>query len=272
MDNRPIGIFDSGLGGLTALKELRQLLPQEDLIYFGDTGRVPYGARSPQTLRRFAMENIRFLQSHDVKMIVAACGTISSIMTDEMIADLQIPFTGVVKAAALAACRATRSECIGVIGTSATIRSGSYLRIIREVLPHARVTACACPLFVPLVENGYIEENNPVTELVARDYLSAFANQKPDTLILGCTHYPLIAPLIGRIMGDGTVLIDPGRETARLVKEYLSAHGLQADEREGQTRYFVSADTEDFDAIAARFLGHPLERPVEHVDVDDLCR
>ena len=272
MDNRPIGIFDSGLGGLTALKEPRQLLPQEDLIYFGDTGRVPYGARSPQTLRRFAMENIRFLQSHDVKMIVTACGTISSIMTDEMIADLQIPFTGVVKAAALAACRATRSECIGVIGTSATIRSGSYLRIIREVLPHARVTACACPLFVPLVENGYIEENNPVTEFVARDYLSAFANQKPDTLVLGCTHYPLIAPLIGQIMGSGTVLIDPGRETARLVKEYLSAHGLQADEGEGQTRYFVSADTEDFDAIAARFLGHPLERPVEHVDVDDLCR
>lgn len=159
-----------------------------------------------------------------------------------------------------------------MIGTSATIRSGSYLRIIREVLPHARVTACACPLFVPLVENGYIEENNPVTEFVARDYLSAFANQKPDTLVLGCTHYPLIAPLIGQIMGSGTVLIDPGRETARLVKEYLSAHGLQADEREGQTRYFVSADTEDFDAIAARFLGHPLERPVEHVDVDDLCR
>ena len=272
MDSRPIGIFDSGLGGLTALKELRRLLPQENLIYFGDTGRVPYGARSPQTLRRFAMENIRFLQNYDVKMIIAACGTISSIMTDEMAGGLGIRFTGVVKAAALAACRATRSGCIGVIGTSATIRSGAYLRIIHETLPHAKVTACACPLFVPLVENGYIEENNPVTELVARDYLSVFSHQKPDTLILGCTHYPLIAPLIGRIMGDGTTLIDPGRETARLVKKYLSSHGLEADGKEGQTRYFVSADTEDFDVIAARFLGHPLERPVEHVDVDDLCR
>ena len=154
MDSRPIGIFDSGLGGLTALKELRRLLPQENLIYFGDTGRVPYGARSPQTLCRFAMENIRFLQNYDVKMIIAACGTISSIMTDEMAGGMGIPFTGVVKAAALAACRATRSGCIGVIGTSATIRSGAYLRIIHETLPHAKVTACACPLFVPLVEKS----------------------------------------------------------------------------------------------------------------------
>ena len=223
MDNRPIGIFDSGLGGLTALKELRQLLPQEDLIYFGDTGRVPYGARSPQTLRRFAMENIRFLQSHDVKMIVAACGTISSIMTDEMTAGLEVPFTGVVKAAALAACRATRSECIGVIGTSATIRSGSYLRIIREVLPHARVTACACPLFVPLVENGYIEENNPVTEFVARDYLSAFANQKPDTLVLGCTHYPL-AKTFFRAALPGVKAVSQDELMAAKLENYLTRH------------------------------------------------
>ena len=245
MDNRPIGIFDSGLGGLTALKELRQLLPQEDLIYFGDTGRVPYGARSPQTLRRFAMENIRFLQSHDVKMIVAACGTISSIMTDEMIADLQIPFTGVVKAAALAACRATRSECIGVIGTSATIRSGSYLRIIRETLPHARVTACACPLFVPLVENGYIEENNPVTELVARDYLSAFANQKPDTLVLGCTHYPLLRSTLRQIMGKKVNLVNPAYETARELKSLLEREGLNNDGKqnyEGAMHEFYVSD------------------------------
>ncbi|MDD3193130.1 MAG: glutamate racemase [Oscillospiraceae bacterium] len=272
MDNRPIGIFDSGLGGLTSLKELRQLLPQEDLIYFGDTGRVPYGVRSPQTLRRFAMENIRFLQSHDVKMIVAACGTISSIMTDEMAAGLPIPFIGVVKAAALAACRITRSGRIGVIGTPATIRSGSYKRIISETLPQAQVATRACPLFVPLVENGYIEETNPVTEMVARDYLSAFDGQKPDTLILGCTHYPLISPVIGRIMGNGVTLIDAGQEAARQVKEYLSSHELLAGEKEGRTRYFVSADTEDFDVIAARFLGRPLECAVEHVDVDDLCR
>ena len=129
MDSRSIGIFDSGLGGLTALKDLRRLLPQENLIYFGDTGRVPYGARSPQTLRRFAMENIRFLQNYDVKMIIAACGTISSIMTDEMAGGLGIPFTGVVKAAALAACRATRSGCVGVIGTSATSCEGDRLRL-----------------------------------------------------------------------------------------------------------------------------------------------
>lgn len=272
MDNRPIGIFDSGLGGLTALKELRQLLPQEDFIYFGDTGRVPYGARSPQTLRRFAMEDIRFLQSHDVKMIVAACGTISSTVSSEALEGLNVPFTGVVKAAAAAACRATRSGRIGVIGTSATIRSGSYERLIRQDLPQAQVSVRACPLFVPLVENGYIEEDNPVTEMVARDYLSAFAPHNPDTLILGCTHYPLIAPMIRRIMGNDVVLIDSGRETAQYVKEYLLSHGLLAGVKTSQTRYFVSADTEDFDEIASRFLGHPLERAVEHVDVDDLCR
>ncbi len=271
MDRRPIGIFDSGLGGLTALKELRQLLPQEDFIYFGDTGRVPYGARSPQTLRRFAMEDVRFLQGHDVKMIVAACGTISSILSGEGIEGLNVPFAGVVKAAAEAACRATRSGRIGVIGTSATIRSGSYERLIKQLLPQAQVTVQACPLFVPLVENGYIEEDNPVTEMVVRDYLSTFDLQNPDTLILGCTHYPLIAPVIRRIMGNGVTLIDPGREAARHVKEYLFSHGLQTDGKTGRTRYFVSADTEDFDGIAARFLGHPLECAVEHVDVDDLC-
>lgn len=271
MDPRPIGIFDSGLGGLTALKELRQLLPEENVIYFGDTGRVPYGARSPQTLKRFAMENIRFLKSFDVKMIVSACGTISSIMTDEMIAQLDVPFTGVVKAAAHAACARSKSGRIGVIGTSATVRSGSYAREIAKRMPDAQVSAKACPLFVPLVENGYIGENNTVTELVARDYLAAFDSFDPDTLILGCTHYPLIAPIIGRVMGDGVTLIDPGRETARFVKEFLTRHNCLNENGPGSIRYFVSADTQDFDEIAARFLGHALEREVEHVEVDSLC-
>ena len=270
MDNRPIGIFDSGLGGLTALKELRALMPGEDLIYFGDTGRVPYGARSVETLRRFAKENISFLKSHNVKFIVAACGTISSIMTDEMEQALDVPFTGVVKAAANAACRATKNGRIGVIGTSATVQSGSYGRIIAQKMPEAQVFANPCPLFVPLVENGYIDRDNEVTNLVAKDYLAPFAQSQPDTLILGCTHYPLIAPTIGKIMGDGVTLIDPGREAARYVKEYLAAHNMESSRTEGSTRYFVSADTQDFDAVAVRFLGHPLERSVEHVEVDSL--
>lgn len=165
-----------------------------------------------------------------------------------------------------------------MIGTSATIRSGSYLRIIRETLPHARVTACACPLFVPLVENGYIEENNPGDRIGDAGLSVRFCQSKTGHPGLCCTHYPLIAPLIGQIMGSGTVLIDPGRETARLVKEYLSAHGLQADEGEGQTRYFVSAVTEDFDAIAARFLvipgtpggtcGRRRSVPVERISIE----
>ena len=273
MDNRPIGIFDSGLGGLTALKELRHLLPNESFVYFGDTGRVPYGARSPQTLRRFARENIRFLQHYDVKMIVAACGTISSILSEDPAWDPAFPFTGVLRPAAEAACRATRCGRIGVIGTSATIRSGSYERIIRQIMPNVQVFSRACPLFVPLVENGYLEEQNPVTELVARDYLSGLAAERPDTLILGCTHYPLIAPAIRRVMGDGVTLIDPGKETAVAVQAMLSARGICADgSQTGDTRYFASADTEDFGTIAARFLGEPLESAVELVEVDALSR
>ena len=270
MDSRPIGIFDSGLGGLTALKELRRLLPQENLIYFGDTGRVPYGARSPQTLRRFAMENIRFLQNYDVKMIIAACGTISSIMTDEMAGGMGIPFTGVVKAAALAACRATRSGCIGVIGTSATIRSGAYLRIIHETLPHAKVTACACPLFVPLVENGYIEENNPVTDLVARDYLSVFSHQKPDTLILGCTHYPLLKKMIGDFMGPDVALIDPGKVTAQETAAALADLDLASGRAAGGTARFYVSDTPDtFAELETLFLGEYAGGPVEQIAIEN---
>lgn len=253
MDNRPIGIFDSGLGGLTALKELRQLLPQEDLIYFGDTGRVPYGARSPQTLRRFAMENIRFLQSHGVKMIVAACGTISSIMTDEMTAGLEIPFTGVVKAAALAACRATRSGHIGVIGTSATIRSGSYLRIIREAMPQAQITARACPLFVPLVENGRFSPDDRIVQLVVEEYLAEIRAFGVDTLIMGCTHYPLLREAIRAYLGDDVALIDPGAEAADYVRTFLEP----AELGNGRTEYYVSDDPDSFDTYAEMFLGEP---------------
>lgn len=268
MDNRPIGIFDSGLGGLTALKELRRLMPKEDIVYFGDTGRVPYGARSKETLQRFALQDARFLMQFDVKMIVAACGTISSVITDETLAKIPTPFTGVVSAGATAAVHASNNKKIGVIGTSATIHSGSYEKIIAGLDPAAQVMAKACPLFVPLVENGYIDDNNPVTTLVAEEYLSGFLPFAPDTLILGCTHYPLLKGIIGKIL-PGVTLIDVGLETARNVKNYLEENNLCA-ENGGKSEYFVSADTADFEKISERFLGHRLESAPGHMDVDAL--
>ena len=266
----PIGVFDSGIGGLTVAREIMRQIPNEKIIYFGDTARMPYGSKSKETVTRFSKQIVRFLETFQVKTIVVACNTASAYALDELEKEIDVPIIGVIKPGARTAAEVTRNGRIGVIATEATIGSQMYNKYIQELNKDVTIYGKACPLFVPLVEEGLWED--PVTDEIAKRYLSELIDIDIDTLILGCTHYPLIAPLIGQIMGSGTVLIDPGRETARLVKEYLSAHGLQADEREGQTRYFVSADTEDFDAIAARFLGHPLERPVEHVDVDDLCR
>ena len=266
----PIGVFDSGIGGLTVAREIMRQIPNEKIIYFGDTARMPYGSKSKETVTRFSKQIVRFLETFQVKTIVVACNTASAYALDELEKEIDVPIIGVIKPGARTAAEVTRNGRIGVIATEATIGSQMYNKYIQELNKDVTIYGKACPLFVPLVEEGLWED--PVTDEIAKRYLSELIDIDIDTLILGCTHYPLIAPLIGQIMGSGTVLIDPGRETARLVKEYLSAHGLQADEGEGQTRYFVSADTEDFDAIAARFLGHPLERPVEHVDVDDLCR
>ena len=192
-------------------------------------------------------------------------------MTDEMIQEAGVPFTGVVFPTAKTACRVTKTGRIGVLGTSATIKSGSYARAIQKIDPKIQVFAQACPLFVPLVENGFASPDNPVAELVAQEYLADLQKHKPDTLILGCTHYPLIAPAIQKIMGPEVTLIDSGKEAAGFVKEYLKLRHMLAQHGEGTVRYFVSADTEDFDQIAMRFLGHPLEQPVEHIEVDRLC-
>ena len=194
MDNRPIGVFDSGLGGLTSVRELRRLLPGEDIVYFGDTGRVPYGSRSHETILQYARQDIAFLLSQNVKCIMAACGTVSSTYPPEEAAKLPVPYMGVVSSAARRAARATRSRKIGVIGTSATIRSHSYELMLRRLVPGAEITARACPLFVSLVENGYVDGSAPdrqqVTKLVIAQYLKEVRDAGVDTLILGCTHYP----------------------------------------------------------------------------------
>lgn len=264
----PIGVFDSGLGGLTAVRELRRLLPGEDIVYFGDTGRVPYGTRGADIIIRYAKQDIAFLLEQNVKYIVAACGTVSSTLPSAYTDALPVPYTGVVQSAARAAARATKTGRVGVIGTPATIQSGSYHTALSALLPAARITATACPLFVPLVENGYFDAGNVVTRLVARDYLREIKAAGVDTLILGCTHYPLVAPILGELMGPEVTLIDPGRETARDMRAALADAGLLRDGAHGEARYFVSDSTESFARLSDWFLGEYAGGPVTRISVD----
>lgn len=271
MDNRAIGIFDSGLGGLTAVKELRKILPHEHLIYFGDTGRVPYGNRSRETIRKYAMQDIQFLKQFDVKMIIAACGTVSANMTAEMQDSIGVPFSGVVLPAAQAACAASSSGRIGIIGTTATVRSGAYGRSIRAINADARTFGNACPLFVPLVENGFIQPDNEITEKVAELYLRPMIAEQVDVLILGCTHYPLIYDTINRLLDYKVTLIDSGKEVARWAQSTLTSSDLLCSaEHEGGCEFYVSDSTDGFAEIAEIFLGGRIGGNVKQIDIDTL--
>ena len=269
MDNRPIGVFDSGLGGLSVVKELRKILPNENIVYFGDTGRVPYGTRGKDTILRYASQDIAFLKSHDVKMVVAACGTVSSTITDDMIKNIGVPYTGVVVPAAQSACAMSATGRIGVIGTTATIRSLAFGRAIRSIRPSSVVIGKACPLFVPLVENGLIEKDNEITKLTAKMYLDSIKKEDVDTLILGCTHFPIIYDIISEVMDYSVVMIDPGKATAEYVKKYLIQNGLLADSsNKGGEQFFVSDSVEDFSKTASIFLGYSVTGEVERVDIE----
>lgn len=269
MDNRAIGIFDSGLGGLTTVKALRRLLPNERLVYFGDTGRVPYGNRSRETIRKYTMQDIGFLKQHDVKLIIAACGTASAMITTEMLRDIELPFSGVVMPAAQAACAATVSGRIGIIGTTATVRSGAYGRAIRGINSSARTYGNACPLFVPLVENGFIQPDNEITSKVAQLYLRPMIEEQVDTLILGCTHYPLIYDIINRELDYKVTLIDPGQEVARWAQNYLASNDLLGEEA-GSCEFYVSDAPESFCETAGIFLGEDVKGDVRQIDIDAL--
>lgn len=268
MDKRPIGVFDSGLGGLTAVKELIQIMPQEDIIYFGDTGRVPYGSRSREIITKYAKQDAAFLKSKNVKMIVAACGTVSSVAGD-LSGELGVPYTDVIKPTAAAAAAATKNKRVGVVGTTATIRSGSYRRAIAAIDPMIEVFDRDCPLFVPLVENGFIRDSEEVTRLVAERYLSPLRDAGIDTLILGCTHYPIIRNIISNVMGKDVTLIDSGRETALYTAEFLKQQELLSGKGEtGDCSFFVSDRVEGFAQIAEIFLGRDMKHDVSHVEID----
>ena len=269
MDTRPIGVFDSGLGGLTAVRQLRRLLPGEDIVYFGDTGRVPYGSRGHDVIVRYAQQDIRFLLSQNVKFIMAACGTVSSTYPSAEAAQLPVPYTGVIGAAARAAAAATKNKRIGVIGTAATIRSGSYATQLKDLVPGVQIFARACPMFVPLVENGYFNDGNPVTKLVIAEYLQELKDAGVDTLILGCTHYPLLKKMIGDFMGDEVHLVDSGKVTAQAAAAALDDLGLLNGKKTGGTaRYFVSDTPDNFDELAHTFLGEYAGGTVERIAIE----
>ena len=270
-NNRPIGVFDSGLGGLTVVKELKNLMPNEDIIYFGDTGRVPYGNRSVDTIKRYAREDEAFLLKQDVKVIIAACGTVSSVAAD-VSNTLPIPFFEVVTHACAEAVRVTKNGKIGVIGTAATIKSGKHKEHILKLKPDAQVFAQSCPLFVPLVEEGwYRKEDMVVKETVSR-YLKPLIDAGVDTVILGCTHYPVLSDVIGKVMGKGVTLINAGTQTAMAVLDYLKKNEmLNGTGNLKNSRFFVSDKAESFVMQASVLLGKDIdESKVSIVDLSSL--
>lgn len=269
MDNRPIGIFDSGLGGLTAVKELRALLPSEDILYFGDTGRVPYGGRSRNTIQRYAAQDVAFLLSHGVKVVLSACGTVSSVAGDQLLESCPCPFLEVVAPAASRAARLSVTGKIGVIATRATIASGRFQAAILAVNPTAQVTAIHCPLFVPLVEEGHISAGDDLVQKTVQLYLAAMRSRDVDTLILGCTHYPLLAEAIGNYMGKGVLLVDSGKEAAKATAERLAELGLLQESGAGSCRCFITDTSDNFAQVAATFLGESVGTP-EQVSLEDL--
>ncbi|MBO5409370.1 MAG: glutamate racemase [Clostridia bacterium] len=266
-DTRPIGVFDSGLGGLTAVKELKNILPNETIVYFGDTGRVPYGTRSNDTIIKYVRQDIRFLLTHGVKAIVAACGTASSVALPQLNDEFGIPLIGVLNPVCQAAVKASKCKKIGVLGTTGTIQSGAYKKGICQIDQTFSVYEKACPMFVPLVENGYIESE--ATYIIAREYLAPLMEEKVDTIILGCTHYPLLTKVITDIVGDGVFIINAGYETAGYTKTMLSQQGLLTDSpHKGDCRYFVSDDAEKFSYLGGMFLEETIPAGVTKIDIE----
>ena len=253
----PIGVFDSGIGGLTVARELMHQLPGESILYVGDTARVPYGPKSPETVRRYSREIGAFLCEQGVKAVVIACNTATAHALDTLRAALPVPVIGVVEPGAHAAVAASRSRHIGVIGTAGTINSFAYERAIRAMAPDAVITSRACPLFVPLVEEGWIDHE--VTRLVARDYLQPLANAGVDTLVLGCTHYPLLKDIVGGMMPH-VRLIDSAEQTAREVRQLLSERGLLSDASAPTHRFYATDAPGQMLRLGRRFLGDAIER------------
>lgn len=261
----PIGIFDSGIGGLTVVAEIIKKLPGESLIYFGDTGRFPYGVRSREVIKSFSRQNVEFLLHKKVKFVVVACNSASALAMNYLRRSFGVPMMGVIEPGAKAAVRASRNGRIGVIGTEGTIASGSYPKAITRISSSARVFGKPCPLFVSLAEEGYI--NRKATRLIAEDYLRYFKARRVDTLVLGCTHYPLLKPVISEVMGEQVCLIDSAEQTALEVKQVLTRRKLlRSGSAKVVYRYFVSDTPDKFVKVGEKFLKRGIPK-AQRVDI-----
>ncbi|MBW2040172.1 MAG: glutamate racemase [Deltaproteobacteria bacterium] len=259
---RPIGIFDSGVGGLTVFKEVTTILPREDIIYLGDTARIPYGTRSPGTILKYSLENTSFLLSQGIKLLVVACNTSSAVSLPQLQQENEIPILGVIEPGARRAIEVTQNKKVGVIGTEATVRSRAYERTIQGIDPHIKVISRACPLFVPLAEEGWV--GNQVTRLTAQTYLSPLREEMIDTLVLGCTHYPLLEGIIRETMEDGVCLVNSAKETAKEVKKVLDEEDLTSlGDKDGKYKFYVTDNAERFTKVGGIFLGKELRRVEE---------
>ncbi len=266
MDNRPIGVFDSGLGGLTVVKEIMSLLPGENIVYFGDTARIPYGTRSSETVIKYSIQCIRFLISQGIKMIVIACNTASSTSLETVQKMFDIPIIGVIEPGARGAVKATRNGRVGVIGTEGTIRSGAYVRAIHSKNPDIKIFSKACSLFVPLAEEGW--GDTEIAFLTAEKYLCSMNEENIDTLVLGCTHYPLLMKPIRKAVGEDVKLVNPAEETALEVKRILELNDMiNKSGGEAEYSFFVSDFGQKFKEIGSRFLGKNIEL-AQKVDIE----
>ncbi len=255
-----IGVFDSGIGGLTVLHAIAALLPHEHLIYLGDTARYPYGGKSAETVRRYSLENAEFLVEKDVKMLVVACNTSAAAALDAVRAHVDIPVVGVIEPGARVAVKQTRNRKVGVIATEGTIASGAYTRALKDLDAALEIYTRACPLFVHLAEEGWVD--NEVARTTAALYLASLKRSGIDTLVLGCTHYPLLAGVIADVMGDKVALVDSARTTAEAVRETLVRYGLVRRSGSGSVSFFVTDVPDRFIKVGARFMGHPVESAV----------
>ena len=271
-DTRPIGVFDSGIGGLTVLREIWEAVPEESTIYFGDNSRSPYGTKSRSTIIRYSLQNLKFLESKDVKMIVVACNTASAYAYEELKARAKVPVVEVVTPGADVACKATRNGKIGIIATKGTISTGVYKKAVEDRakelgMENIEIFEQACPLFVSLAEEGWWDKE--VTRLTAEEYLKPLKEAGVDTLVMACTHYPLLSKVIKEVMGEGVVLVNTGEATAKVVKELLSREGTASEGNKSPVREFYTSDEPElFEQVATPFLGEGLPSGTKHFSTD----
>ncbi len=265
MDTRPIGVFDSGVGGLTVVKQIMKVLPHENIVYFGDTARVPYGTKSKEAVTKYSKQNVRFLRSKDVKAIIVACNTASSNSLDALRETFDIPLFGVVVPGVEEALRSTKNKRVGVIGTAGTVRSGAYERMLRERDAEIRIFSKACPLFVPLAEEGWTD--NEVAHQAAKRYLTELVELGIDSLVLGCTHYPLLKRCIGTTVGEEIRLVDPAKATAQHMMAFLQEHDLLNETGQpGVKQFYLSDSTDTFRYICQKALKYGYE--AEIIDIE----